>query len=241
MTQELTTRDMQLPEIVGTSGEADPSDFAIPYVTLVQASSDAVKQRTAPAGAFLATDGTVSEFIDFVPLHIQFVRDFYDKQGQKNICGSRDRITGYPRDLSFFRTHGNLDVTEGIPLACKDCPFYEWAPSDKLACQKGYVVTCYDLTSEQPFMYRVRGTAVTPFKNRFIGAVAMGRAVPWARSFQMTSKLRQGGGNSWFVPELQPIEGFDEERMAEWERYANGLSMQQHTEPTVSDDDLPFE
>jgi len=240
MTQELTTREAQDVQVYGVSGEVDPSDFAIPYVTLVQASSDAVKQRTAKAGSFLSTDGEERDSVDFVPLHIQFVRDFYDKQGQKNICGSKDRITGYPRDLSFFRTEGNLDVSEGIPLACKDCPFYDWAPSEKLACQKGYVVTCYDLVSETPFMFRVRGTAVTPFKNRFIGAVAMGRTKPWARSFQMTSKLRQSSGNSWFVPELQPIEGFDEEGQAQWEAYAAGIIAPQHA-PAVSDDDLPFE
>jgi len=238
VTQELTTQQQAgLATYCGIGGEYDPSDFAIPYVTLVQASSDAVKQRIAQAGTFLFTDGEQREHIDFVPLHIQFVRDFYDKQGQRNICGSKDRIHGYPRDLSFFRTHGNLDVSEGIPLACKECPFYEWAPSDKLACQKGYVVTCYDLDSEQPFMFRVRGTAVTPFKNRFIGAVAMGRAKPWARSFQMTAVLTQSTGNSWFKPQLQPLEGFDEQRMAEWEAYASGL-----VAPTAHvDEELPFE
>ena len=238
MTQELTARqETAIATYDGVGGEPDPSDFAIPYVTLVQASSDAVKQRTAQAGTFLFTDGEQREYIDFVPLHIQFTRDFYDKQGQKNICGSKDRIQGYPRDLSFFRTHGNLDVSEGVPLACRDCPFYEWAPSDKLACQKGYVVTCYDLTSEQPFMFRVRGTAVTPFKNRFIGAVAMGRAKPWARSFQMTAVLAQSTGNSWFKPQLQPIEGFDAERMAQWEAYASGL-----VAPSAhAEEELPFE
>lgn len=228
----------------GMTGGIDPSDFSIPYVTLVQASSDAVKQRTAQAGAFMSSDGEVSDYIEFVPLHIQNVRDFYDKDAQKNVCGSRDRITGYPSDANFFKNYGNLDITEGTPLSCRECPFFDYAPSPKLACNKGYVVTCYDLTTEQPFMYRVRGTAVRPFRDRFIGAVAMGRSVPWARSFTMTSELKSNGPNSWFAPMLKPLEGFDDDKKAEWAEYAAQFGGAVHTEPEshgVDPDDLPFE
>lgn len=241
MTTDVTTRNNTLPaqaDAVGMTGEVDASDFAIPYVSLVQASSEAVKQRKAMAGIFQSTDGEQMEHVDFVPLHIRLVRDFYDKEAQKSICGSNDRVTGYPRDLSFFRTHGNLDVTEGIPVACKDCPFYDTPAGPKLACLKGYVVTCYDLEREQPFMYRVRGTAISPFKNRFIGAVAMGRTKPWARAFQMTAVLKSSGGNSWFVPELEPTKGYTAEEQAEWESYAGQYGSPMHVDQA---DDLPFE
>ena len=227
--------------VSGVTGEYDPSDFAIPYVSIVQASSDAVKNRVASAGAFLGTDGEQADAILFVPLHIRFVRDFYDKQAQQNICSSNDRVIGYPRDLTFFRTHGNLDIPEGDSLACNQCPFQERPISAKLACNKGYVVTCYDLEKEQPFMFRVRGTAVRPFRDRFIGAVAMGRTKPWARSFEMTAKLIQGGGNSWFAPELKPTEGFDKEKQAEWEAYAGGIVAPSAPTEAVTYDDLPFE
>lgn len=224
---------------VGVSGEADPSDFAIPYVTLVQASSDAVKQRKAQAGAFLSSDGAQYDVIDFVPLHIAFTRDFYDKEGQKNICGSRDRITGYPADVAYFSQHG-IDLAEGDPLACRSCPFAVWAPSTKMSCLKGYTVTCYDLNAEQPFMFRVRGTAVNPFKNRLVGAVAMGRAKPWGRQLQMSSKLVSRNGNSWFVPELEPTKGFNAEEQAEWETYAAGIVAPAAVKHDEDPDDIPF-
>ena len=234
------TRALSTEIVEGTSGEYDSTDYSVPYVSLVQANSDASIQRTAQPGQFLSTDGETFDSVNMIPLHIRFVRDFYDKQNRKAICGSTDRVTGHPRDLLYFKTAGNLNVDEGISLACKDCPFYEWAPSAKAACQKGYVVTCYDLDRNQPFMFRVRGTAVRPFKDRFVGAVAMGRAKPWARSFEMTTKLTQSQGNSWYVPVLQPTKGLDKEEMAGWAAYAAGIVPPSHAE-TVDADDLPFE
>lgn len=226
----------------GISGEVDASDFSIPYVSLVQASSDAVKQRTAQAGSFLSTDGQTFDAIDFVPLHIQAVRDFYDSAKGLNICGSHDRITGYPRDLESFRLLGNIDVTEGVPMLCRECPFYDFAPGPRLSCAKGYVVTAYNLTTDEPFMYRVRGTAVRPFRDRFVGAVAMGRSVPWARSYQMSAQLKSNGPNSWFVPTLEPIQGFDEETRSGWAQMAAQFGQQHAAEPSAVDpDDLPFE
>lgn len=242
MTTEVTTRENMTPatmEPQGTSGEYDQSDFSLPYVTLLQAQADPVKQRKAMAGSFMSTDGETFDSINMVPLHIQFVRDFFDKDAQKAICGSKDRVTGYPRDLTFFATAGNINVEEGVPMLCKDCPFYEWAPSPKQACLKAYVVTCFDIDRDQPFMYRVRGTAVTPFKNAFVGAVAMGRQVPWGRQYEMTAKLTSYGGNSWFIPNLQPTKGHDKDELAQWAAYAAGFSTP--APEHVDADDLPFE
>lgn len=224
----------------GTSGEYDQSDYSIPYVSLVQASSEAVKQRTAQPGAFLSSDGEQADVINMIPLHIRFVRDCYDKQNQKNICGSMDRVTGYPRDASVFRTNGDLDVVEGEPLACRTCPFYEQPAGPKLACLKGYVVLMYDLDRDAPFLFRVRGTAVRPFRDRIVGAVAQRGVKPWARQFQMTSKLVSGGGNSWFVPELKPTKGLTADEMQGWADYAAGMVPPTQAE-TVDHDDLPFE
>ena len=224
----------------GISGEYDQSDYSIPYVSLVQASSEAVKQRTAQPGAFLSSDGEQADSINMIPLHIRFVRDFYDKQGQKNICGSMDRVTGYPRDTTFFATHGDLIVPEGESLACRQCPFYEQPAGPKLACLRGYVVMMYDLDRDAPFLFRVRGTAVRPFKDRIVGAVAQRGIKPWARQFQMTSKLVSGGGNSWFVPELQPTKGLTVDEMQGWADYAAGMVPPTQVE-TVDHDDLPFE
>lgn len=237
---------LTVPEVIdaalslntGTSGEYDPSDFAIPYVTLVQANADAVKQRKAQAGEFVWSDGEKADFIDLVPLHIAYTRDFYDKEAKKNICGSRDRITGYPADPAYFVEHG-LDLGDSTTLACKECPFYEWEPSPKMACKKGYTVTAFDLATESPFMFRVRGTAVSVFKNRLVGAIAMRGKRPWERQLQMTAALKSYNGNSWFAPELEPTKTFTKEEQAEWAKYAGGIVAPAPAE-VVDHDDLPF-
>lgn len=237
LVQAATQQLAAYQEPVGTGGEFDSSDFAIPYVRLIQASSEEVKDGLSKPGMFLSTDGEQTEFIDFVPLHIQFTRDFYDGDAGKGICGSHDRKIGNPSDPAFFRAHG-VEINEGDTMECAFCPFADKGPTPKLACRKTYLLTCYDLSKEAPFMYRVRGSAMGVFKNRIVGAVAMGRSVPWARSFQMTSAKKSSGGNSWFAPELQPTKGFSEQEMQEWQAYAQGLSAPAHE---VDPDDLPFE
>src|SRR5262245_7313119 len=139
-TEVTTTQGSNLPANTGGVPEGfDASDISIPYLSLVQASSEAVKQRKAQPGAFLSSDGATADFLDFVPLHIQPVRDFYDRDGQKNICSSNDRTTGYPKDLDFFRNEGNIDLAEGDTLACAQCPFANGPVGPKLGCYKGYV------------------------------------------------------------------------------------------------------
>lgn len=240
MTTDITMREDQLPTEISTPEGFDQSDFAIPYVSLLQSNAEPVKQRKAMAGSFQASDGETFDAINMVPLHVQPVRDFYDKEGQKSICGSNDRITGYPRDKTFFAVNGNVGVEENAPLACRDCPFYEWAPGPKLACLKGYVVTCYNLDRETPFMYRVRGTAVRPFKNAFVGAYAMRGIPPWSRQYEVTTALTSYAGNSWFIPVLKPTKGFDKTELAQWADYAAGFATKAQAEH-VDADDLPFE
>lgn len=237
------TTDVQRTETVlateGTSGQIDTSDYSVPFVSLVQASSDAVKQRKAMAGGFLGSDGEQYESLNIVPLHIQFTRDFYNAEKAEAICGSHDRETGYPRDAEYFVREGGLAVTAGEPLACGGCPF-EAMEYGRLACKKGYTVTCWDTEREQPFMFRVRGTAVNAFKHSFVGAVAMGRAVPWGRAYTLTSDLVARSGNSWFVPVLTPTKGHSAEELAFWASMASGFGPTTSAHVQDDSDDLPF-
>ncbi len=223
MTTDMTTRDSNLPALPVPEG-FDNSDISVPFVQLVQASSEAVKQRKAQPGAFLSSDGEQTDAIDLVPLHIQPVRDFYDKKAQKNVCSSSDRVTGYPKDATFFAVHGNIDVPEGEPLPCAVCPFADKSVEPGLGCFKGYVMTAQNLETEEPFMMRIRGTAVRPFKDRIISAYVRGKAQPWARQYQMTAELTSSKvGNSWFMPSLEPTKTFSDEEQGEWAAYAAGF------------------
>lgn len=242
MTTEVQkTEQSMMP--AGTGGAYDPSDYSIPFLSLVQASSDAVKQRKAQAGDFLASDGEQYESLTIVPLHIQFTRDFYNADKAESICGSPDRVTGYPRDLAFFKNEGLVELEKGRPLACRECPF-EAMEYGKLACKKGYTVTCYDVDRDQPFMFRVRGTAVNAFKHSFVGAVAMGRTVPWARQYTLSSELKASGGNSWFVPVLTPVKGHDAEEAKFWGDMASQYGQThnaEHVDMGMDDEPLPFD
>ncbi len=223
MTTDLTTQESNLPAMPLPEG-FDQSDVSIPYISLVQSSSEAVKQRKAQPGAFLSSDGATTDAIDFVPLHIQPVRDFYDKEGQKNICSSNDRVTGYPKDLDFFRNEGGIDLAEGDTMTCAQCPFADGPVAPKLGCYKGYVMTALNLETEEPFMMRIRSTAVRPFKDRIISAYVRGKAQPWARQYQMTAVLTKSQqGFSWFMPSLEPTKTFSDEEQGQWAAYAAGF------------------
>lgn len=230
--------DVAVYEGTGQGGKSDETDFAIPYITLIQASSEKVKDRTAQPGDFLSSEGVKVDHIDFVPLHIQYTRDFYEAEALKRICSSADRITGRPYDLPRFANAG-VELRDGETLACDSCPFNNMHPWDKVACKKGYTVTGYDLDSESPFMFRVKGAAVNVFKNRIVGAVAMGRAKPWGRQYQMTAVKKSNGGNSWMSPELQPTKGHDASEMQFWAAMADGYSSPPH-EDTASEE-IPFD
>lgn len=227
----------------GTGGVADPSDYAIPYIKLVQASSEEVKDGVAKPGVFLSSEGGTVEYINFVPMHIQFTRDFYDADKGKNVCSSQDRVTGYPRDARTF-AEMDFEVQEGEPLTCVECPFNNMPPREKRACKKGYTVTGYDVDTETPFMFRVKGVAMGVFKNRLVGAVAMGRSVPWARQFEMSSAKKSTNGNSYFVPVLEPTKSNDESERQFYAAMAEGYGETVHPD-RVADapdaDDTPFE
>ena len=240
MTSELVTHAEEqgiAVQKVGQGGQSDQSDFAIPWLKLVQASSEEVKDGIAKPGEFLHSEAGAIESINFVPLHIQYTRDFYDADAGKNICSSQDRVTGYPRDTRTFEDAG---VTVEGGMFCAECPFNNMPQWEKKACKKGYTITGYDTDTETPFLYRVKGSAVSEFKNRFVGAVAMNRAVPWQRQYEMTSAKKSNGGNSWFGPTLQPTKGNSEAEQQFYQAMAEGYGQPQHV-ASVDSDDLPCE
>lgn len=235
MTTELTTTEQHLPSTdvrQGAGGEFDNSDLAIPYVKIIHAQSD-----EGTPGHFLASDGTEYEFINLVVLHIQATRTFFDPDAMKIICKSNDRRTGWPTDLADF-------AEPGQPLACNQCPHFNDDQFQKFACKKDYVLTCFNLDTEEPFTYRVKGAATGMFKYRVISAVVMGRKAPWSTAFQMTGVKRVNDRKqSWWAPELKPIEQYDEDTQERWAKYAAqfGGGITDHEEHIVDLDDLPFE
>ena len=225
---------------VGGGGQFDESDYTIPWVKRIQASAEEVKTKVASPGEFLHSEAGAMESINFVPLHVQATRDFYDADAGKNICSSQDRITGWPNDKRHFEDYG---VEVNGALACADCPFNNMPQWEKKACKKGYTITGYDVDSESPFLFRVKGAAVREFQNRFVGAYAMGRTMPWARQYEMTAVLKRNEGNSWFGPSLQPTKSNDESEQQFYQAMAEGYGPPVHSEEAASidPDDLPFE
>jgi hypothetical protein len=219
-------------EPVGISGEADASDFVIPFVKLVQATSDG-----GTAGKFASSAGEERESIDMVVLHIGRTRTYYDNDAGKLVCSSNDRRTGYPRIPAGVAD----DAEENVPYSCQACPHFK--DDFKDGCQMDYSLTCFDLDTQEPFMFRVKGSARGVFRYRVISRVSSGKVPPWFGSFQMTAvKKSNDRKQSWWAPELQLTETYDGTRQAEWAAYAQqfGEAPAHHAE-TVDADDLPFE
>lgn len=236
--QLLAARESLVPSTetsVGTGGEFDASDLAIPYVKIVQATSE-----SGTPGKFWSSDGSEVDVLNMVVLHIQFTRTFYDGDAGKLICSSNDRVIGNVREPELMG-----DDAPGGQWACGGCIHFNDDPYSKPSCQKDYALTCLNIDTNEPFMFRVKGSAMGVFKYRLISAVAMGRKAPWFAAFEMTTiKRTNDRKQSWYAPELKPIQTYSADEQSQWAAMAGTYA--QSSGPLdgvggVDPDDLPFE
>lgn len=218
-------------EPIGIGGEADPSDFVTPIVSLVQGSS-----AEGTAGMFRSSAGTEKAKVRFVVLHIQRTRTFF-LNDEGLVCRSNDRRTGYPKKPQFVAD----DAAENQPFECNVCPHYSDVGRD--GCRMDFALTCYDLDAEEPFMFRVKGAALGVFKYRLINDVARGKKPPWFTQFVMISdkKSDKERGRNWYEPVLTPGDDFDADTLAQWASFAAPLAPIQRRDDILDPDDLPFE
>ncbi len=236
VTTELTTREStdlaQHQEPVGISGEADPSDFITPIVSLVQGQS-----AEGTPGYFRSSSGTEKPEVRFVVLHIARTRTFFT-ENDGLVCRSNDRRTGYPKKPELVAD----DATD--QMQCASCPHYRDNPFGKNVCKLDFALTCYDLDAQEPFLFRVKGAAQGVFKYRIINAVARGIKPPWFTAFVMKSEKRvdKERGRNWYEPVLIPEDEFDTDQLKEWGAYAAGVAPHQAVaDDGIDPDDLPFE
>ena len=228
---------LAVAEPVGISGEFDQSDIALPFAKLLQKTSPETNEGHE-AGMFLKSSGEETRAILFVCLHIARSRTFFDGDGGKRLCESIDRRIGHPRDPDFA---AELGVSVNEAFACANCPHQNDPQTEKLACKMDYTLTLYDLETEEPFMFRVRGSAMGRFKQRLVSVVAMGRKPPWFAEFEMTSVLKVNDRKqSWFAPELKIIKTHEPKDNEQWAAYAQAFGVKPPVE-MADPDDLPFE
>jgi len=232
----VTTR--QEPQ--GMTGEADPSDFVLPFAKLIQKMSPEA-DHGHQVGNFLKSTGAETDTLEFVVLHIARGRTYYDGEASKLLCSSSDRRTGQPS----AELAPELGVEEGVRVLCNTCPHFQDDQFTKLACKLDFTLTCYDLRADEPFLYRVRGSSQGMFKYRLISAVAMGNKPPWFAAFEMTASLKTNDRKqSWYAPELKPIQQYSAEEREEWRAYAEKIARPEAVSADVGGDDpddLPFE
>lgn len=218
-------------EAVGVSGEADPSDFVLPFIRIVQRMSTDGKP-----GTYLTSTGTETDHIDFVILHIARTRTFYDGDAKDLLCSSRDRAVGTPRTRFLA---DELGVEVGTPVVCRSCPHYQDDQFQKLACKFDYLLTVYDLKAEEPFLFRARGASLKMWRAR-LSPILAGQQPPWFAAFEMTVKTAASkAGHTWYEPDVKLIQRHAAEERAAWASYAEPYGATAHDEPDA--DDLPFE
>jgi len=238
----LQPRESMVPstetEQVGTGGEFDASDLALPYVKIVQATSE-----SGTPGQLWFSDGTPeADVINLVVLHIQFTRSLFDSDRSASLCSSNDRVIGNVREPDELLIAAGANVGT---LACGGCPHQDDPQFGKgLLCKKDYALTCINIDTNEPFLFRVKGSAMGVFRYRLISAVAMGRKAPWFAAFEMTvDRKTNTNKQSWFAPELMLIKLYSVEEQAAWAALAGQYAHKQEAEPSfgVDADDLPFE
>ena len=221
----------------GVSGEADPSDFVLPYLSLVQKMS-----QTGTPGTFLKSTGDETDHIDFVILHVARTRTFYDGDAGELVCASRDRVIGRPRAKYLL---DELGLDEGKVQMCRECPHFHDDQFEKLACKFDYLLTLYDLKAEEPLLFRAKGASLKVWRQR-LAPILQGQKPPWFAAFEMTVKtVTNKRGQTWFEPDIKSIQQYDQEQREAWRGYAQRFGVtvtDEPHEPEYSDDsdDLPF-
>jgi hypothetical protein len=229
----LATRDQP----VGMSGEPDQSDYVTPFLTLVQGTSKYAAEHKP--GSFMLTSGQSFPSVEFVVVHIALTRTYYDNEAKELVCSSADRRTGNARKMEILDP--DSQVTGRLVIDCTLCPHYLDSPWAK-QCVKDYALTCVDVSTDEAFMYRVKGASTGLFRNKIINPSLRAYQPPWGAIWKMTGAFRQRDGNNWWEPELALVQVISDDDRESWASYASQFETM--ATPAVNDvdpDDLPFE
>lgn len=187
----------------------DETDFVPPVMTLVQGQSKAHTEDDIPMGQYYcAQSGETWETLDMVLLKVARTRVLFEpEQLAAPICQSEDRINPRPGG-KFHGVH-----------ACEQCPARNDAPwllspedrdareRDPGLCTPGYTFLAVEAKTGMPFIMRINGTSVSPWKTVMTTFRMRHKNVPFAASVEVGARSRTNAANQSFyvmTPSVNP-------------------------------------
>ncbi len=197
----------------------DETDFVPPVVTLIQGLSKGHTEDKIDLGVFYCPQsGETWETLSLVLLKVARTRVlFHPDELAAPLCQSDDRLNPRPGG----KYHGHFD--------CENCPARQdapWlvSPEEKTAkerdpgiCPPGYTFLAVDANTGMPFILRVNGTSVSPWKTVLTTFRMRHKNVPFAAPVDVSSRSRQNAaGQSFYV--MAPAAGspFEMEKVQEY-------------------------
>ena len=225
-TQEASVPSLNVEEETGLHGDFDQGDVALPMCAITQPTS--AEERGDP-GKFWFNDGHSVDAMETVVLDIIGTRTLWAPKGKSSIdgvvCRSSDRRDGIARYPSVVLSKepakekvGELDTKF---IACNLCPHFndDQYGSDDYLCKKGYTLLMADSTTNEVFLYYVKGAAMKPVTTRVVSpAIARVKrgepAAPWLTPFRWTIRSVQNKKGKFYVPDVVPATPLGEEDAA---------------------------
>lgn len=220
---------LDIMEQVGMGGDFDSDDLTIPIMAINQPTSGS--ERGDP-GKFSFSDGRQVDDMETVVLDIIGTRTLWTPKGEEPdgiVCKSADRRVGetdYPAltlGAEQCKKAGvNPDSKAFIP--CKECPHFtdsSYERADYL-CKKGFTLLMIDRQTKSPFLFYVKGSAMSIVKKRIVSPplarAARGEvAAPWTTTFAWTVHLIEDPDRGkWYVPVVVPMQFEGEDLSAEY-------------------------
>ena len=178
----------------------DQTDFVPPVVTLVQGLSKAHTEDQVPLGVFYcAQSGEQWEKLNLVLLKVARSRVLFTPgELAAPVCQSDDRIVPRP--------NGKYSDQK----TCEKCPARNDAPwllspearttldHDPGLCLPSYTFLAVEAITGAPYIMRVNGTNVSPWKTALTTFRMRHKNVPFAASVEVGSKLRVNAQNQSF-------------------------------------------
>lgn len=204
----------------------DETDFVPPVVTLIQGLSKGHTDDKIDLGLFYCPQsGETWETLKLVLLKVARTRVLFDPaELTAPLCQSDDRVNPRPGG----KYHGHFD--------CESCPARQDAPwllsaDDRAAkerdpgiCPPGYTFLAVDADTGMPFILRINGTSVSPWKTVLTTFRMRHKNVPFAAPVDVGSRSRQNAaGQSFYV--MAPAAGspFEMEKVQEYFKMAQEL------------------
>lgn len=201
------TTALAVPESLDDIGDQfmpgmDQGDFVPPILTLVQGQSKAATDDGIAQGKYYcAQSGEQWEKVTLILLRVARTRVlFTPDELAAPICQSDDRINPRPGG----KYHGLF--------TCENCPARVDAPwllqpeqraqreRDPGLCPPGYTFLAADHETGMPFVLRVNGTSVSPWKTVLTTFSMKYKNVPFAAPVELTSRTRSdNAGHSFFI------------------------------------------